>query len=159
VQVTSQANIPLTGLVVTVPSFPSVACPEGLSTLAVGASLTCTASLTYTQDLLEAGDKSYTAVVTGTQLDAPATSPPLKVVVQAAPRLAVDVMAGNCTKPTRAGERACSLSVLLCRGACMAAFSTDPHPCCQHAKQQYVLLLTALHCTCVCRPRSSRAAP
>lgn len=151
VHVNSQANIPLKGVVVTVPGFSPVTCPEGSSSLAVGATLVCSTSLTYTQDMLEAGDKTYTASMTAVELTAPATSKPLSVVVQAAPRLAVDVMAGNCTKPTRAGEQGCSLHALLCRAGDDMLCPCQQPPCAEtltstHACMQCCLMLCAHQC-------------
>ncbi len=62
--VKNSGTVPLTGVAVSDAKVGSVSCPA--STLAAGATLTCTASYTITQADVEAGSVSNTATVTGT---------------------------------------------------------------------------------------------
>ena len=62
--VTNSGTVPLTGLAVSDPKVGTITCP--VSTLAAGATTTCTKSYTLTQADVEAGTVSNTASVTGT---------------------------------------------------------------------------------------------
>ncbi|KAF8072463.1 olpB [Scenedesmus sp. PABB004] len=83
----------------------SVALPLGV--LPVGSELACEGSFTFTQALLEAGDRTFAAGASAANLgsdgsaalvEAPAS---VRVAVSASPHLAVDVDGPSCTRPAR----------------------------------------------------------
>jgi uncharacterized repeat protein (TIGR01451 family) len=108
--VTNTGNVDLTGVTVTETAFsgtgtpPVSSCP--VTTLAPGASTTCTATYTVTQIDVDAGSVSNTATATGTPPTGPAvTSPPASAVVTipAGPALTV-VKSANPTSVSAAGD-------------------------------------------------------
>ncbi|WP_282846791.1 DUF7507 domain-containing protein [Microbacterium oxydans] len=109
--VTNTGDVPLTGVAVTETAFngtgtmsPPV-CPT--TTLAAGASTTCTASYTLTQADIDRGSLSNTATATGTPpgILTPPVSPPSTVTVPAAAAPAITlVKSANTTEITSAGQ-------------------------------------------------------
>ncbi|MFE7198068.1 DUF7507 domain-containing protein [Microbacterium oxydans] len=109
--VTNTGDVPLTGVAVTETAFngtgtmsPAV-CPT--TTLAAGASTTCTASYTLTQADIDRGSLSNTATATGTPpgILTPPVSPPSTVTVPAAAAPAITlVKSANTTEITSAGQ-------------------------------------------------------
>ncbi len=71
--VTNEGNVTITSIAVTDPKTSGVSCP--VTTLAPGATTTCTGSHTVTQSDLDAGKVVNTAQVTGTPPNGPALAP------------------------------------------------------------------------------------
>jgi hypothetical protein len=111
-------NLILRNTVITSPELGSLTCTQDVS-VAVRGSMTCTSVFEFTQDILEADDKTFTATVTSPTLmnrtdatnDIRAASDKV-VTVQEAPALEVDVKAPECTKPARMpGSAVCPVTI------------------------------------------------
>ncbi|MFJ5118392.1 hypothetical protein [Kitasatospora sp. NPDC088548] len=108
--VTNTGNVALTNVTVADTAFsgtgtpPVITCPG--TTLAPGASMTCTAPYTVTQADINAGQVTNTAVATGTPPSGPAvTSPPASATVTATPAPALTLAKTvNPTSVTAAGD-------------------------------------------------------
>ena len=97
--VTNTGNVTLTNVTVTDTVFsgtgtpPVVTCPADAASLAPGASVTCTAGYTVTQDDINAGQITNTAVAAGTTpTGAPVNSPPSSAIVTATPAPALTIV-------------------------------------------------------------------
>ncbi|MFE6104205.1 hypothetical protein ACFVQ4_30190 [Streptomyces laurentii] len=88
--VTNSGTTPITGLVVNDPKIGPVSCPT--TTLAIGQTVTCTATYTVTAADAAAGAVDNTAIATGTSDGTPVESPPSSehVPLQRPPAIEVD---------------------------------------------------------------------
>jgi hypothetical protein len=111
-------NLILRNTVITSPELGPLTCTQDVS-VAVRGSMTCTSVFEFTQDILEADDKTFTATVTSPTLmnrtDATTNTRAATdktVTVQEAPTLEVDVKAPECTKPARMpGSAVCPVTI------------------------------------------------
>lgn len=113
--VENTGNVTLTNIVVTdplitgAPNNGTISCPAGISSMAPGATVTCTASYNVTQTNIDAGMIANTASVTGTPpvtvppIDAPTAISSNTVAIAPAPDLMVTKSVGTLTGPLTVG--------------------------------------------------------
>lgn len=110
VTASNPGNVHLRNVTLDVPGLGPLSCvngADGITPVALPADVlvdshvVCTGSFEFSQDVLEAGDKTFTASGTAADLADAATSSAVMITVASSPALAVDVDAPNCTKPSR----------------------------------------------------------
>jgi hypothetical protein len=128
--VSNTGNTRLRNVAVEAAGFSSFTCPS--SEVAIGSSITCTAKLEFTSQVMALGTRSFTAVVKADGLEPPASSSPVTVVVLLSPSVTLNIQAAGCTKPAQLREYpltgcvACNLCVLAAT-CCISECHTGRH--------------------------------
>lgn len=148
---TNTGNMILRDTVITTPELGTLVCANNAN-ISVRGSQVCTSTFTFTQEILEADDKTFKATVTSPTLPAGSTTvsaSDVVIVVAQAPSLSIDVVAPECTKPARMGE----LRLLLCNtpGAYfLTAFDSINSKCIAPKSLLHGHAFTASRLACFC---------
>lgn len=105
VTASNTGNVRLRNVTLSIPDL-ALSCPS-TQLLEVDRHIECNGSFQFNQDTFEAGNKSFMAEGTASELSSVELSDPVMVEIDASPGLQVDVDANECLKPSRMCEWCC----------------------------------------------------